>query len=118
VNRTRSLGSAHRGLMEWLVQRVTSIYLGGFVVYLIVHLLLNPVKTYAAWSDYFARGGVRLAWGLFFMSLLLHAWVGVRSIYLDYVKPTGLRFAVTIATALGLIALGLWAANILVSGAA
>ncbi len=104
--------------MEWLVQRVTSIYLGVFVIYLIVHLVLNPVKTYASWSGYFARGGVRLAWALFFASLLLHAWVGLRSIYLDYVKPTWLRFTVTIATALGLLALGLWAANILILGAA
>jgi succinate dehydrogenase / fumarate reductase membrane anchor subunit len=104
--------------MEWLVQRVSSIYLAGFVVYLIVHLVMNPVKTYTGWSGYFSHGGVRLAWALFFASLLLHAWTGMRSIYLDYAKPTSVRFAVTIATAIGLIALGLWAANILILGAA
>jgi succinate dehydrogenase / fumarate reductase membrane anchor subunit len=104
--------------MEWLVQRVTSIYLGGFAVYLIGYLILNPVKNYATWSAYFANGAVRLAWGLFFVSLLLHAWVGLRSIYLDYLHPMWLRFTVTVGTAVGLVALGLWAADILVRGAA
>ncbi len=114
MNRVRSLGSAHRGLMEWLVQRVTSIYLGIFAIYLLGYLIIHPVKNYAAWSAYFASGAVRLAWGLFFLSLLAHAWVGLRSIYLDYLHPTWLRFTVTLLTAVALIALGLWAANILI----
>ena len=118
MNRARSLGSAHRGLMEWLVQRVTSVYLGLFVIYLIGHLLLNPVRSYTTWSAYFAHGAVRLAWGLFFASLLLHAWVGARSIYLDYLHPTWLRFTVTCATAMGMVGLALWAAYILLRGIA
>lgn len=117
MNRVRSLGSAHRGLMEWLVQRVTSIYLGGFAVYLLAYLALNPIKDYAGWSAYFAGGAVRLAWGLFFVSLLLHAWVGLRSIYLDYLKPDWVRFTVTVATAIAMTGLGLWTANILIRGA-
>ncbi len=116
MNRTRSLGSAHRGLMEWLVQRVTSIYLGGFTIYLIVYLALTPVKNYVTWTAYFAHGAVRLAWGLFFLSLLLHAWVGLRSIYLDYLHPAWLRFTATVSTAVAMIALGFWAAHILLRG--
>lgn len=118
MNRARSLGSAHRGLMEWLVQRVTSIYLGGFAVYILVYLLLHPVNSYSSWSTYFASGVVRLAWGLFFVSLLLHVWTGLRSIYLDYLKPDWVRITVTIATAVAITALGLWAAHILIRGAA
>lgn len=118
MNRARSLGSAHRGLMEWLVQRVTSVYLGGFAVYILTYLVLHPVGNYASWSAYFASGAVRLAWGLFFVSLLLHAWVGLRSIYLDYLKPDWVRFTVTIATAVAMVGLGLWAADILLRGAA
>ena len=104
--------------MEWLVQRVTSIYLAVFTVYALFYLALNPIRTYAAWSEYFASGAVRLAWGLFFVSVLLHAWVGLRSIYLDYLKPDWVRFTVTVATAIAMTGLGLWAANILIRGAA
>lgn len=99
--------------MEFLIQRVTSIYLAGFTVYLLIHLGLSPAKDYAAWSSYFASDVVRLAWGLFFISLLLHSWTGLRSIYLDYVKPAWVRFTVQLLTLLALVALGLWAADIL-----
>ena len=118
MNKYRPLGSAHRGLMEFLVQRVSSIYLAGFTIYFLVYLTLHPVKSYNAWSGYFASDIVRLAWVLYFLSLLLHSWTGMRSIFLDYVKPTWLRFTVQVITALVLAALGLWTADILMRGAA
>jgi succinate dehydrogenase / fumarate reductase, membrane anchor subunit len=101
--------------MPWLWQRVTSVYMAGFVVYVIVHLSLSPARDHAAWTAWFALGHVRLAWALFILSLLLHAWIGMRSIYLDYLHPLWLRFSVSLLTALGLLALGLWAARILLA---
>ena len=62
-----------------------------------------------------ALGYVRLAWAIFILSILVHAWVGMRSIYLDYLHPLWLRFSVTLFTAFGLLALGLWAAQILLA---
>ena len=111
----RLSGSAHAGMMPWLWQRVTSIYMAGFVVYVIVHLNLSPIHDHAAWTAWFAIGYVRLAWAMFILSLLVHAWIGMRSIYLDYFHPLWLRFGVSLFTALGLLALGLWAAQILLA---
>ena len=113
---TRYLGGTHRGLAAFLIQRLTSIYLGAFTVYLIVYLVLHPIRNYASWSGYFSAGWVRLAWGIFVATLLAHVWVGLRSIYMDYVKPTWLRFAVSAFTAFALIALAFWAALILLRG--
>lgn len=119
MSRARALGSAHRGMAAFLVQRITSLYLGGFTVYLVVRLIVdNPLKEYASWVGYFASGPVRLAWGMFFASLLAHAWVGLRSIYMDYLKPTWLRFTVSTLTAFGLVAVALWCAQVLIRGAA
>jgi succinate dehydrogenase / fumarate reductase membrane anchor subunit len=115
VSRSRGLGSAHAGTVEWLLQRVSSLYMAGFVVYLVVRFAVSPAADYAAWKDWFAGGVVRLAWALFILSLLLHAWVGLRSIYMDYLHPVWLRFSVTLLTALGLLALGLWSAQILLA---
>jgi succinate dehydrogenase / fumarate reductase membrane anchor subunit len=117
VRRVRSAGSAHSGLTEWLLQRVTSLYMGGFVIYAVAHLGLSPVRDYTAWKAWFATGYVRIAWALFMVSILIHAWVGMRSIYLDYLHPLWLRFSVTLLTALGLLALALWAAQILITAA-
>ena len=102
-------------MLTWLWQRVTSVYMAGFVVYVIVHLSLSPVRDHAAWTAWFAIGYVRLAWALFILSILVHAWIGMRSIYLDYVPPLWLRSVVSLLTVLGLVALGLWAAEILLT---
>lgn len=112
----RPLGSAHRGVASFLIQRITSLYLGAFTIYLIVYLLLHPIADYGAWTDYFASGWVRLAWAMFFASLLAHSWVGLRSIYMDYLHPVWLRFSVSTITAFALAALALWAALILLPG--
>lgn len=109
------VGSAHSGLGEWLVQRATSVYLAGFLVYLAWRLAFEPFSDHAAFRAWFASGPVRLAWGLFFASLLVHAWIGLRSVYLDYLSSTTLRIAATFLTAFGLLALALWAAKILIA---
>jgi succinate dehydrogenase, hydrophobic membrane anchor protein len=54
-----------------------------------------------------------VAFGLFALALLLHAWIGVRDVILDYVKPPALRLALLAAVALFLLANGLWLAGIL-----
>ncbi|MBI3571732.1 MAG: succinate dehydrogenase, hydrophobic membrane anchor protein [Gammaproteobacteria bacterium] len=115
MERLRTTGSAHAGMMQWLWQRVTAIYTAGFVVYVIVHLSLSPIRDHAAWTAWFAIGYVRLAWAIFILSILVHAWIGMRSIYLDYLHPLWLRFSVSLFTALCLLALGLWAARILLA---
>lgn len=102
-------------MLQWLWQRVTAIYLAGFVIYVIVELSLSPIRDHADWQAWFAIGYVCLAWAIFILSILVHAWIGMRSIYLDYLHPLWLRSGVSLFTALGLLALGLWAARILLA---
>jgi succinate dehydrogenase membrane anchor subunit len=118
MSRARPLGSSHRGMTAFLVQRITSLYLGAFTLYVVGWLLTGSVSDYTGWSAYFDSGLVRMAWGLFFASLLAHAWVGLRSIYMDYLRPMWLRFAISTLTAFGLMALALWCAQILIRGGA
>lgn len=106
------LGSARRGLSAWLIQRVSSLYLAGFVLYGALRLMVEPIGGYGAWKNLMAGGGVRLAFALFFIALLAHVWVGLRSVWMDYLKPPALSFTVSLASALGLLALALWAAEI------
>jgi succinate dehydrogenase / fumarate reductase membrane anchor subunit len=104
--------------MEWLLQRVSSLYMAGFVVYIVVYFSIVPIHDFVAWKAWFASGFVRMAWALFFLSLLVHAWIGLRSIYMDYLHPLWLRLSISLLTAFGLVALGLWSAQILLGGAA
>jgi succinate dehydrogenase hydrophobic membrane anchor protein len=36
----------------------------------------------------FANGVIKFLTFLFFVSLFYHAWIGVRDIWMDYIKPT------------------------------
>ena len=56
---------------------------------------------------------MRVATLLFAASLAWHAWVGVRDILMDYVKPDGLRFALQILVLLMLASYLGWAVQIL-----
>ena len=111
--RPRPIGSAGSGFGEWLLQRLTALYLTGFVLWLAWRLTVSPPVGYLAWKQWFGLAGVRLAFALFFLSTLVHAWVGMRSVFLDYARPLWVRALVQMLTIVGLLALGLWAAQIL-----
>jgi len=50
---------------------------------------------------------------LFFAALLLHAWVGVRDVIIDYVRPFYLRFSLLMVVGGALLATLLWALRII-----
>ncbi len=110
---SRPTGSTHTGLREWLLQRVTAIYMGAFVLYLVLRFAIDPITSHAAWKAWFALPTVRIAFALFFASLLLHSWIGMRSVFMDYVKPMWVRFVVQLGTATALLVLALWSVQIL-----
>ena len=56
---------------------------------------------------------MRIATFIFFISLFWHAWVGVRDILMDYVKPTGVRLGLQNVALLALAGYAVWAVQIL-----
>ena len=109
----RVTSSSHSGLIEWLVQRVSAIYLGIFLIFLIVRFALWPIADFDDWRSWFNLGWVRIVWLLAFGSLLLHAWIGMRSVFLDYIKSFQLRLVLTLVFAIGLLASAVWVVDIL-----
>ena len=109
----RVTSSSHSGLSEWLLQRLSAVYLGLFVFYVMLRFWFWPVADFETWQGWLTFPLVRIAWLLAFASLLVHAWIGIRSVFLDYLKPFRLRFVVSIVFATGLIATGLWVIDIL-----
>ena len=104
---------AHYGLGDWLLQRLTAVVMAVYTVVFLGCLLMRVPSTFADWKAVFAGGFTRAATLLFFASLLYHAWVGVRDIIMDYVKPAGLRLVTESAVALLLLFYLVWAASIL-----
>jgi succinate dehydrogenase / fumarate reductase, membrane anchor subunit len=109
----RPTGSARSGLIEWLLQRVTAVYMGAFVLYLVPRLIMSPIEEYAGWKAWLSSGAVRIGLALFFASVLVHSWVGMRSVFMDYLKPVWLRFMAQLLTATALLMVTLWLIQIL-----
>ena len=104
---------AHYGLKDWLVQRVTAIYMAIFTLFFVVRALCLPELSHAAWTELFASPSIRFPGFLFILALCYHAWVGVRDIWMDYVKPVGVRLALHLVTLFLLIGYAGWAVHIL-----
>ncbi len=47
------------------------------------------------------------------LALFYHAWVGVRDIWMDYIKPTWVRLSLQTLTVLWLVGCAVWAVQVL-----
>ncbi len=108
----RVVVGAHYGLRDWLAQRITA---GVMVAYTLVMAVLLPLAggSFDAWRGLMAHSFVRFITFIFILSLCYHAWVGIRDIWMDYVKPTAIRLALHILTLLALVGCAGWAIQIL-----
>ena len=109
----RLVVGAHYGLRDWLAQRVSAVLMAAYTLILLVVLLRSPPSSYAAWKDLFAQGWMRVATLLFAAGLAWHAWVGVRDILMDYVKPDGLRLTLQVLVLLVIASYVGWTIQIL-----
>lgn len=101
------------GLRPWLVQRFTAVYMLAFIVFALSHFAFDAPHSYVAWQAWMTGPWVLITTALFFVALLLHAWVGLRDVVLDYVKPLALCVGVLAALSFTLVGLALWMLNIL-----
>jgi succinate dehydrogenase / fumarate reductase membrane anchor subunit len=107
----RVIVGAHYGLRDWLAQRVTALLM---IAYTVLFLAVWPrPMSYAGWKSLFAQGWMRFATFLLVASVLIHAWIGMRNIWMDYAKPVGLRLALQVATIVWLVGCAGWATQIL-----
>jgi succinate dehydrogenase / fumarate reductase membrane anchor subunit len=86
-----------------------------FIVYFTVALMINTPASYPVWVSWFQHPLINVATALFFVMLLLHAWIGVRDVILDYVKPFAVRAGLLVLVVLVLSGLGFWALGVLFS---
>jgi succinate dehydrogenase / fumarate reductase membrane anchor subunit len=112
VTRRQAVG-AHYGLKDWLLQRVTAVLMALYTLLLLAIALWNGGLDYPLWQALFAHGVFKLATFLFMVALLYHAWIGVRDIFMDYLKPVGLRLSLQVAAVAVLIAYLGWTIQLL-----
>jgi succinate dehydrogenase / fumarate reductase, membrane anchor subunit len=101
--------ASNRGLTEWIWQRVSAVVV---VVYLAVLLSFifcsNTAINYVTWVQFYSQTSIRVLTILATASILWHAWIGLWTVFTDYVKLPCLRKLLEILVLLFLATCGIW----------
>ncbi len=118
IGTRRLVVGAHYGVKDFIAQRVTAVILVVYTVVLGIMALLTPEFNYEGWVGLFNFRAFAFPLGQLLATLAViatawHAWIGVRDIWMDYVKPAGVRLLLQVLTILWLLAAVVYAAKIL-----
>jgi succinate dehydrogenase / fumarate reductase membrane anchor subunit len=109
----KSATGSHTGTGSWLVQRASAVVLALALPVLTAYFLAALPLDFATWQALFAPLWLRVLMVLTAVALALHAWLGMRDIFMDYVHPMGVRLALYLAVIVALAGSVAWLAAIL-----
>ena len=109
----RVVVGAHYGLRDWLAQRVTAVLMALFTLVVVAQVLMPGALDYYRWSAIFAPQWMKVLTFVTIAAILWHAWVGVRDVLMDYVKPLAQRIVLQVAAIAWLVGCAGWALQVL-----
>jgi succinate dehydrogenase / fumarate reductase, membrane anchor subunit len=110
----RIVVGAHYGLRDWLSQRVTAGLMALFTLVVLAQVLFNrgPIG-YDKWAGIFSSQWMKVLTFTVIAALLWHVWVGMRDVWMDYVKPVWARLLLQVFTIVWLLGCAGWAVQVL-----
>jgi succinate dehydrogenase / fumarate reductase membrane anchor subunit len=110
----RIVVGAHYGLRDWLAQRVTGVLMALFTFALLAQVLLTSGDIgYDKWAGIFSAQWMKALTFALIVALIYHVWIGMRDIWMDYIKPVGARLVLQIFTIVWLVACAGWSIQVL-----
>ena len=109
----RVVVGAHYGLRDWLSQRVTAVLMALFTIVLLVQVIFGGPLGYDRWARIFSAQWMKVLTFVVIVSLLYHVWVGMRDVWMDYVKPVAVRLVLQVFTIVWLVGCAGWAIQVL-----
>ena len=110
----RIVVGAHYGLRDWLAQRITAALMALFTVLLLAQVIFSkgPIG-YDKWAGIFSAQWMKVLTFTVIIALLYHVWVGMRDIWMDYVKPASIKLVLNVFTIVWLVACAGWGIQVL-----
>jgi succinate dehydrogenase / fumarate reductase membrane anchor subunit len=110
----RIVVGAHYGMRDWLSQRVTAGLMAVFTLLVLAQVIFShgPIG-YDKWAGIFASQWMKVLTFTVIAALLWHVWVGMRDVWMDYVKPVWARLLLQIVTIVWLLGCAGWAVQVL-----
>jgi succinate dehydrogenase / fumarate reductase membrane anchor subunit len=109
----RIVTGAHYGLRDWLVQRISAALMALFTLVLLAQLLFGGPLGYDRWAGIFSAQWMKSFTLVIVLALAWHAWIGMRDIWMDYIKPVGVRLALHVFSIVWLVGCAGWAIQVL-----
>lgn len=100
------LSSSLNGILSWFTQRITSIIMLLILIAVIIGIFFLKFKLnndLTSWQHLFNNTLIKIILQIFFISLSLHAWVGIRDIWMDYIKNISIKLCFHILSIIWLI---------------
>jgi len=101
------------GLRDWLIQRMSAIIIGAYIIFIVGFIVLHPQLDFIGWSHLFSHTLMRIITLIVLIAITLHAYIGMWTISTDYLKNTGVRLLFQVAVFVLLIAFLVWGVVIL-----
>lgn len=101
----RKLTGARYGLNTWLQQRVTAVIMlviSTAFLGLMIYIANNIDSSIQSWQNIFANIFVKIIVQIFFVAMLIHAAIGVRDIWMDYIQCNFIKLSLHVMTILWL----------------
>ncbi|MDP3558890.1 MAG: succinate dehydrogenase, hydrophobic membrane anchor protein [Legionellaceae bacterium] len=96
------------GLKDWLIQRVTAVYLLVYTVAILCFLKGHAPLDFVVWQNYFHCIWVKVATIIALSAVLLHAWIGLWTVTTDYMHGLCTRISVQVLVLIFLLAQCVW----------
>ena len=110
----RIVVGAHYGLRDWLSQRVTAALMAIFTAIVLYQVLTTEGELgYERWAGIFAAQWMKVLTFVVILALLYHVWVGMRDIWMDYIKPVSVRLLLQVLSIAWLVGCAGWAIQVL-----
>ena len=110
----RIVVGAHYGLRDWLGQRVTAALMALFTALILARIIFSkgPLGS-EQWAGIFSPQWMKALTFAIIIALLYHVWVGMRDIWMDYIKPVWLRLSLHVFTLVWLTGCAGWSIQVL-----
>ena len=99
---------SRRGFHDWLVQRLSAVIIGLYVIFLVSFICAHHPLSYDAWHQLYSSVFMKVATIIVMLSILWHAWIGLWTVFTDYVKPKAVRLVLEFLVVIALVGYLIW----------
>ena len=83
-----------RGLVDWQIQRLSAVVILLYALYMTVFICWHHPLHYTVWQQLFQAPLMKMATLLAVFCVVAHAWIGLWTVFTDYIHHLMLRHVI------------------------